>query len=237
MPTDGVNTWTPHLKISFGGTLGDPPLEVWSNSVRFRVSGSVPTAPQLQSIADACAPSIAAWISRGSSGIRTAVKGTYVKASWIQANGKQRDANTAQHDFSATEAKGSYTGAGLWVSTYCLTFRTDIKRGRGHSGRIYPPMAGVLPAAGDPYVNVGEASNMANSGAVLLTNLDGQIANVLGGAEGVCAPAVFSPGNSLRGTGPISNDIVSVVVDRVPDIMHSRTNRVPRQECPPQPVG
>jgi hypothetical protein len=237
MPTDDVLTWIPHLKIQIGGTIGIPQVEIWSNSVRFRIAGGAPTPAQLQAIAAACGPSVSSWIARGSSAISKAVIGTYVKAVWVQANGKQRDANTAQFDLPAATSTGTNANDTDWATTYCATFRTAVKRGRAHSGRIYPPVAGNGPQGTLPYCADGDAAAMANSAAVLLTNLDGQIATVLGVAEAGTAPAVFSPGSALRGTAPLSNDIIAVVVDQVADIMHSRTNRIPRKESAPQAVG
>jgi hypothetical protein len=237
MPTDTDNTWIPHLKIQIGGTIGQPAVEIWSNSFRYRVTGSAPTPAQLLAIADAAAPYVTAWITRGASALRTAVVGQYVKAVWVQSNGKQRDANTAQHDLVAAANTGTLAAAGIWPQTYCLTFRTAVKRGRAHSGRIYPPLAGNGAQGGTPYLALGDAQAMANSGSVLLTGLHLAASGILSTTGGRAVPAVFSPGNALRGTQPVSNDIVAVVVDRVADIMHSRTNRVARLESAPDPVN
>jgi hypothetical protein len=225
--------WTPHIKISFGGTIGNPPLEIWSNSVRFHIPGNAPSEQGLQDIANAAAPYVSAWIGRGASAIRQAVLGTYVKAVWVQANGRQRDANTAQADLVPATSFGTLAAPGIWPQTYCLTFRTAIKRGRAHSGRIYPPYAGNGASAGSPYLAQGDAQGMANSGAVLLTNLRLAVSATSVGAS----PTVFSPGDTVKGTPPVYNPITAVVVDRVADIMHSRSNRVPRSESQPEAVN
>jgi hypothetical protein len=233
MAPNDVLTWTPHIKVSWGGTIGNPPLEIWNNSVRFHVPGAAPSEQGLQDIANAAGPYISEWISRGASAIRQAVLGTYVKAVWVESTGKQRDTNTAQADLVPAASYGTLAAGGIWPQTYVLTFRTAVKRGRAHSGRIYPPYAGNGAQAGSPYLAQGDAQGMANSGAVLLTNLRLAVQATAIGSY----PSVFSPGSANRGTAPMYNPITAVVVDRVADIMHSRSNRVPRLESQPEALG
>lgn len=230
MPTDSDRTWNPHVRIQIGGTLGVPAVEIWSNSFRYyKANGVAPNPVDLQGVADALAGPVSAWIGRPESLIANVVGLTYIKATWVQANGRQRDANTAQHDFAPT-VMASHGGAVIWEQTYVLTFRTPVKRGRAHSGRIYPPVAGNGVQGGTPYCSVDDANGMAHSGAQLLTEMGAAIAGVIepGGPTG--GFYVFSPGEALKGTQPVAHPINAVVVDRVPDIMHSRTNRIPRAE-------
>nr|CRY95896.1 hypothetical protein [uncultured prokaryote] len=236
MPTDSDRTWQPHVRIQIGGTLGVPAVEIWSNAFRYyKANGVAPNAVDLQGAADALAGPVSDWITRPESLIGNVVGLTYIKAVWVQSNGRQRDTNTAQHEF-APAVMGTNAQAAIWEQTYCLTFRTPIKRGRAHSGRIYPPVAGHGAGGGTPYCSAADADGMAASGAQLLTAMGNAIAGVIepGGPTG--GFYVFSPGEAVRGTQPVAHPITSVVVDRVADIMHSRTNRVPRAEGAPSPV-
>jgi hypothetical protein len=152
----------------------------------------------------------------------------YVKATWIQANGKQRDQNTAIAE-SAAGVQGVSNYAAIWEQTYVLTFRTALKRGRAHAGRIYPPVAGHGPQLeSQAYCSAAEAAGMAHAGAVLLTSMAQSLRTTVDTAQNFGSFCVFSPGDSSKGTTPTYEQIRSVECDQVADIMHSRTNRVPR---------
>lgn len=223
-----VLTYTPHLRIAIGGSLGNPPQEIWSNSFRYITANGAPTPTQLQAAADALLPVVGAWITSAESLISTAVRLRYVKATWVLATGRQRDANTAQAD-STAGIQGVSAYQAIWEQTYVLTFRTRLNRGRAHAGRIYPPVAGHGPALeSQAYCAAPEAAGMAHAGAVLLTSMAESLRTTVDTAANYGSFCVVSPGDSTRGTQPAYETINRVECDQVADIMHSRTNRVPR---------
>lgn len=229
MPTDG--NWVPHVRLSFGGTLGVPPLETWSNTLRWRsLSGHVPTPAELATIAQqAGAGAIAPWFYHATTNICGAAALTWVKATWVQANGHQRDLVTA-----TWTPTGSITGAisaGCnFITTHAITLRTDVLRGRGHAGRIYPPMIAVGPEYPTNYIPLAKATEMAQSAALRL--LQGIAVSIEGSLPGTgnwrCY--IMSKGNEVTGVQPLASPVQTVVVDRVPDIQHRRSKSVPRAE-------
>jgi hypothetical protein len=225
-----TKVWTPHLRLAFGGTLGTPAVEVWANSLKFvPAAGVVPTADQLQSVANAAANPLHDWFSGLLTIISQTALLTYVKATWVQANGKQRDLNTALVDF-APPVPGQSNQPVIWEQSYCVTLRTGLKRGRAHSGRVYPPMSGRAPAVNSPYCDPTDAQNMGDNFAFLLTQLKTAIVAIIDPGSTTSGFAVVSPGDTVKGTTPEFAYITGTVVDQVCDIMHSRTNRVKRRE-------
>lgn len=227
-----AKTWLPHLKITLGGVLGSPAVEIWSCGLRYYpASPSTPPTPnQLQGVADAVAPDASAWMSAPEGAISKSAYLTYVKAVWVLNTGKQRDANTAMHDFASPVQGGGNNAAAIWEQSYALTFRTAVNRGRGHSGRIYPPISGTGPAVGQPYCAAGDANVMASNGALLLTNAATHVAGVIEPSGPTGGFAVMSVGDTVGGITPLATYITAVVCDRVADIQHRRVNRVPRLE-------
>jgi hypothetical protein len=227
-------TWTPHLRMSYGGTLGAPAVEIWTNTVKWKVTGFEPDAALLQAACDAVTPIVSAWIARSGSLINSAALLTWVKLNWIGANGKQRDTNTVQTDLAPGTAGGNSASTPAFSQTQAITLRTRVNRGRGHAGRVYPPVT-VFAAdgAGSPYLDAGLAGGMATSFTTFLRDARAALAGVFVAAfPGSLAPdpAVFSGGSALKGTQPLWTPIISAVVDRVPDVQHRRTNRIPRAE-------
>lgn len=238
MPTDPDKIWTPHLRISFGGTIGDTSVgEIWSNTIRYVLAGqAAPSANTLQTVADNVAAPLSAWFSSAAALISSVANLTYVKATWVLDTGKQRDSNTAQHEYAAPGPTGGHSFNPIWEQSYVITLRSGLKRGRGHAGRIYPPLSGNGPTGVTPYCSAADATGMAHAFALGMTQIATAISNVVepGGPTG--GFAVVSPGSRNAGTLPLYQYIQTVVVDRVADIMHSRTNRVKRLEGTPSPI-
>jgi hypothetical protein len=117
-----------------------------------------------------------------------------------------------------------------WYQTYVITFRTAVGRGRAHAGRIYPPLAGPHGlAAGSPYIAAADATAMATAAAAFLSSCADRLHQVRGlTSVDYAHPVVVSPGSHQKGTQPLAYDITGCEVDRVPDVMHSRTRQVPR---------
>lgn len=237
MTAPGTKRVVPQLKLTWGGALGVPNLEIWSNGVTFGFvdANAAPSEAEVRAVVDAIAEPLRLWHVGAASGISATASLQWTKAVWLLANGKQRDTNTARHDFPAnTFGQG---GSAIWAQTYAITLRTKLARGRSHSGRIFPPAVGFQPEAKTPYAAAGSVEGMAAGFAQLLMSMQTAIHLVLNPTndavpQRVLVPSVSSPGDTVTGVVPLLEPITGVVVDRVADIQHRRTNRVPRNEGP-----
>lgn len=237
----GDQIWPGHLKLSFGGTLGTPAVETWSNTLRFHYGGiwagvpiigvdpAVPTRDQLVDLCNLMVGPIHDWMQNPSSKINSNARAKWCKLNWITEDGTQRDLNTVVTDFASVPGVDMYAPAPYFV-TQVITLRTNATRGRGHAGRIYPPMVSPSPEGTTPYISAEHAGLIAQSAAAFIQ----QCADTLSMADvdnaQTAHAVVVSPGSHEKGTAPIAYDIISAVVDRVPDVMHSRTKSIPRLE-------
>lgn len=224
--------YVPHLKLSFGGTIGQPEVEQWSNTVRFDTGGFDVPEGNIDAALGAIRPIVETWFRSPDTSISAVARLKWLKLNWILANGRQRSVNTHQVD---TLANGGEGGAVHWYQTLALTMRTDLQRGRGHAGRIFPPVVVAFPEGNSPYIAAVKADKMAASWAATLSALATSLGSNLGGGEGTFVgvwPVVASPGESdpTSFQGPLMNRITRVVVDRVGDVQHRRTAQIPRLE-------
>lgn len=223
-------TWVPHLRLQWGGTLGTT-KEVWSNSLNF-VFDQGQTALANENIVagmQAAAPFLASAV-RGDDGFdimcTNDVYLDYVKANWVEATGLQRAGNTNRFDYTPP-VQGGRPGNVPFYQTLAITLRTPLHRGRGHSGRIFPPVTYLALDAGTSKVSAATASQLASTWANVIHRI--QLA-ISGGANAAAHPAVLSFGNVEKGIPATFNTITGVAVDRVPDVQHRRTNRLSREE-------
>ena len=235
-----MTTVVPHLRLSWGGTLGVPAAEIWTNTLKWANDQSQePSREALVGAAAAVAVPLKAWFNSAAAQIHSSCKLTWIKLNFIQANGLQRDTDTVVFDVIPAQGGDNTTGGTLWLSSYAITLRTGVSRGRGHAGRIFPPMCGLATdnVATSGYLQPATADAMALAFGTCIRN----IRNAMIDSFGVLDPPVWQDGAdydlvviSASKTGdvrpPQSNEVVSVVVDRVPDIQHRRTNRLPRAE-------
>lgn len=240
----GDQIWPEHVKLSFGGTLGVPAAETWSNTLRFHwggtwtgipIIGTEPAEPTRDKLVDLCnlmVGPIHDWMQNPSAHINQWARATWCKLNWIKSDGTQRDLNTVVTDFAPVAGANSEAPP-PWFVTQVITLRTSATRGRGHAGRIYPPMVwpGLDNMVGSsPYISAANAGAIAQAAAAFIQ----QCADTLSMANvdnfQRAHAVVVSPGSHEKGTSPIAYDILSAVVDRVPDVMHSRTKNVPRLE-------
>lgn len=225
----------PHLRISWGGTLGDSNQDIWSNALNFRVSGGGnPDASELEEIAAAVAPFLKFFVTGLVFDVSPAVAMRWVKAVWVLGTGKQRDQNTAIFDLpSIGRGVGS---AKIWEQTYALTLRTALKRGRGHAGRIYPPICGPQPSGQSPYAAVDFANDAAANYATGIKAVRDAINSTMNDALRTAFLTIVSRGTAANPT-PLLTDVTTCVIDRVADIQHRRVNRVPRAEGTPASIS
>lgn len=238
-------TWLQHIRLSFGGPLGGG-MEEWSNTVRLKHNanragnvGSVGvTGSQLDGGLERLEAPLKAWFSRSESGIHNSAQLTWAKLNLILTTGKQSEAATHYREWTAVGG-GLLGGAPPWYQTAALTMRTDYKRGRAHSGRIFPPLIAYPIAAGGPYISEAQATAMATSWATALDDICAAIVDASWPLPNQdLYPVIASAGTAVGPDpgGPVLLPVTGVVVDRVHDVQHRRTNRVPRLESPRQPV-
>lgn len=223
-----------HLKAAWGGTLGVPPQDIFSNGVRFFNFNDVeqPTIPQLQQASDAMLVPLRTWFTSPLATISGDAKLTYLKLNAIAVDGKQRD----QFDtvISEQEALSGNANKGVpWYQTQAITLRAASSRGRAHAGRIFPPLTTAVPSGGGPYITTNEAAGMAQAFATCLIGMTDALNTTLEAAgypNPSYAPGIISPGDTEKGTTERRSVYTRVVVDRVPDVQHRRTNQVLRAE-------
>lgn len=228
---------SPYLRLQFGGNLGNPAVEIWSNGVNFAYTEGEKEAPsvaEINSISTQVATVLSGWFTNATSLIGPAASLTYHKLSWVLSNGKQRDIETVLHNYGNGVVGGAPSNP-AWTQTYALTLRTDVTRGRGHSGRIYPPLSGLAPEGASPYCSAVSANGMATQFATALADIAGRMQAVLNPSADTATvrpihPCVVSAALSEKGQTPFNTRITHVVVDRVADVQHRRVNRVDRLE-------
>lgn len=225
-----AKTWTPHLLIAWGGVLGDPAADIWTNTLKCLVTdgggASVLTEAEQQEWLGLAAPFFQAWVAYSTSTCKThgvSVKLQFLKANMIGDDGKYIYSNTAIHDYvPVVTGQGAETN---WRQSLVVTLRTTKQRGRAHVGRFYPPSTPISGyVANTPYAATAYAQEYANQAAKLIGNIDG-ITLTSGKTTSVC---VFSPGLSDVGLEPAFTAVSGFEVDLVPDTQRRRTNRVAR---------
>lgn len=232
-------TWLPHLRLQFGGPLG-PAIDEWSCSVRFKKSALiVNTAPSVEldaaSLDAALAAMVAplkAWFGNPNSHISSGCTMKYAKLAWILSTGLQRDVATHRVDFAAQNGAGA--GNPHWFITQALTMRTAVSRGRAHSGRIFPPLVTQNVEAPSAYISVADSTAVAATWATCLNALSAAI-QANDGAGGDVTPVYPVIASPVATGGPhpgpaLLEKVTGVVADRVADVQHRRTNKVPRAE-------
>lgn len=242
-------TWLPHIKLQFGGTLGQPVVEEWSNTIRFKMNGAPfdtsPTDPSLVmssgELEDALAAIVVpldAWFRNGNSRINQVARLTYAKLNMINAQGKQYDQNTHRRDITPTPG-GSSFAAPPWYQTLALTMRTEKSRGRAHSGRIFPPVVDAGPQNLGPYIDGTVATGMVSNFVTCLDAICQALADTALAPNIDVRPVIASPATTTGpNPGPALLQVVTgVVADRIPDVQHRRTNRLQRLETALAPVA
>jgi hypothetical protein len=221
-------TWTPHIRIAWGGSIGTG-KEIWTNSMKYvPAAGALATEAQLSAADLPVIQALGRWVSV--SAPNPSFIGQDANLSWLKMNNILASGLQATQATHIYEVGGGYNGYDAnsvpFYQTFAITLRTALKRGRAHSGRLFPPCVQPPIVAGTGMCSVGDATAMALSFQVCLTSM--QTALVAAGIPG--GFAICSPGDATKGTVPIHTGITGVVVDQVPDVQHRRTDRLPRSE-------
>lgn len=220
----------PHFQLAWGGTIGTPAVEVWSNRVNWanNQSGDAPF-DNVQAACTAVAADVRAWFIDTDSQIGAGCQLNWVKLNFINAQGAYRDPITARYDYPVPAGGVNTSSPVIWPQTYCLTLRTALARGRGHSGRVYPPLvAAPLASFNTPYISTADADLMAGRFAKLMNHARDTINTSLSFGADAYDLVVHSVGTATA--GPKTTEVISVVCDRVADIQHRRNRQVPRAE-------
>lgn len=233
-------TWLPHLKLSFGGDLGNPKMEIWNCTVRFKAGADSDntdpsadfTSAQIDAALGALTTPLATWFASADAQLSSVAILNYAKLNWVMANGLQRDVNTHRVDTGPAAGGNGAANQPHWHTTFALTLRTGVARGRAHSGRIFPPAVHCPPELASPYISAAHANQMATAFATALNNISEAIQDARGDGTPVF-PVVGSPASTSIGDtrGALLERITGVVVDRLADVQHRRTNAIPRLEA------
>lgn len=235
-PAPRTITWTPHYRVSWGGSLGNPAAEVWTNTLRFRSDqdvlgqgGPVLDHDGLQDVANSLVPILSGWMTDAAANIGSAARFEWVKCNWVNSAGLQPDQDTIIAEANPGVA-GTGTGGTPWLVSYALTLRTAVARGRAHAGRIYPPVPGAFLEPGTPYIGLASATGMATAFARIIYAMQEAFNASTAWNDPDVHAIVASPGDSAIGKPALYQQITGVVCDRVTDVMHSRNRQVPRSE-------
>lgn len=241
MPNAAGMTYQPHIRAQWGGFLGNTRQEIWSNSVAFH-SGGTPFSPgylpDRDQLVEASAGVLAAlgeWMGRPGSFISAQARLEFLKLNVILENGKQRDLDTVSRTLATPRAGNQTSSEHPWQVSWALTLRSDtFTRGRGHSGRIYPPAVSAPLENYGPYCTFPAALLMAESFRTCLNDMAQSISDAVDVPAGdVYHPVIASPGNFARGQQGMNSNIDRVVCDRVADTQRRRVQNIPRSEGAP----
>lgn len=224
--------WPNHILIAFGGTLGNPGIDVWANTIRCTTDYSpdgLLTEDDQDQVAGGLITPIGAFVATTFTGTSRGLYSNGASLEWIKVNSIGHDGKYAHPNTTIVDVSPAVSGAGNnsdWRPSVVLTWRTALQRGRAHVGRIYPAGSICDPGSpGTPYMPSAVATAAAAAGVTLLqaikalVDTNNQPYNLV--------PCVVSPDPSGT-TGGYANPITDVEVDRVMDTQRRRTNRVPR---------
>lgn len=224
-------TWPTHVLLAWGGLLGDPSLDVWTNTVKLQAVGPLAgdlTVEQQEIFANAMigvlTPLHQTVLANSQGGLwNESARFQWIKLNTIGHDGRYFHDTTTVVDLG-TEVLGSGHTSN-WRVSLATSFTTAKARGRAHIGRIYPvgTEVGGTQTAGSPYVSAADAD--AARDAVILAFETIKALTVVPDVQLV--PVNVSP-DPTGATGGYMETITGVEVDRVLDTQRRRTNRVPR---------
>lgn len=137
------------LKVTFGGTLFNG-KEIWSNGINMGHEDKDVDLDTFMTSKEAYLNDIAAhvrdWFTDTRSGISNVAKLEWVKIAVVGTDGKYVG-DPLIFDF-ATPYTGPFERSSLPAQcTVALSMKTEIRRGPGRDGRIYPPVSGEVDKA------------------------------------------------------------------------------------------
>ncbi len=205
--------WPTHYLITFRGTLGNPPIEIWSTSLRLsRQLAGTSDYDLDQGDLDDLANDFGGFLEAGFFG--SEVKFTEARAYKIGADG--RTVGDVLYSVLATP-RGGVAGAPAhpWQCTPVLSFRTNVQRGPASRGRMYLPPVRIPVDAGDGKMSSAARDALLEQCRQFIVDAN----NRPGIEDGTGNVSVVSP----RAGGKIA-DVNRLRMGRVFDTMRSRRN-------------
>lgn len=215
-----------NLRVTFGGKIyGDQ--DIWSNTIHVGYTdkdweyNSVDTVSETnQGIIEA----IQQWFISADANISQYATLSWVKFAIIDTDGKYaKNGNEYEfnetYDFPAVTGGNSYSQGGSQVApqlSVAITFLTDVARGAGRFGRIYPPLTGTAS-------NIGLDSfqqERLTAAVKLIDDINGELNSFFPSTD----PAVIVA--SAAGAG-INAKVRRVRVGQVIDTQRRRRNAIP----------
>lgn len=221
-----------YLHLVWGGELGSPAMEIWTNSLKIAVGTErdhVLDVADQQAAAEAIQPLVEAYVSAGTTQI--APYSAAAKLTWIKANMVSGMTGRYIHDETTvidleTPVSGK-AGTNNWRQSLVVTLRSAGNRGAGRIGRFYPVGSiGVGDNALSPYVAASSAEDLAEFAQTLV--------NGINSIMDVPSPGTYYPLTVCNIPSPYTGffgsvrPVETVEVDRVYDTQRRRTNAVPR---------
>lgn len=160
-----------NLKITFGGELYNG-SEIWSCglTVGFEDKDFDFVYPeQIVDISGGVEAHIMEWFQSDMAAIHPAARMSWIKMAILDTNGKYAmDGDDYEYlnitDFPEIQGglrTDNYPGFVAPQLSVALTMETDVVRGAGRFGRIYPPLTGTVSDRGRDETNVGKAIEFA----------------------------------------------------------------------------
>lgn len=214
-----------NLKVTFGGRIyGDQDiwncgLTVGAENFDFKWSTIDPSDMGTGTIATA----IKSWFARQDTGIGPDAKLEWVKFAIIGTDGKYATGGDGYEynetlDFAGISGGGSPYGS-LPVApqlTVALTMETNVRRGAGRFGRIYPPLTGNPSSIGLDSFPVAKAQSFKT----LISEINEEFSTIFDLNEyGVIVASNVGEGKNAR--------VTSVKVGQVIDTQRRRRNNIP----------
>lgn len=215
----GILTGELH-KLVFGGSLAT--TETWACSIHM-MTADLETVDPLTAI-EAMDPPLRTWFTKIESYINQAARLEWIKLNKInKPDGLYADAGAANtfypNPLMVPNAVHPYGSPQL---SQCISFSTDVVRGRASKGRIYPPS--ITNGIGGSFVesngliNTNQTGAMADAAQILLAELNNATPNL------TCV--VWSQ------VGQVGRAIETVRVGRVVDTQQRRRNNLVENYVP-----
>lgn len=204
-----------HLKITFGGSIYDK--DIWTCGVNFgHENGNVGfETPGFETLVDDVATDVSTWFTSPGSWIPASAKLKWVKLAFIDTDGRYfRDAVTFDYD---GDIPGGNSNAGQLSAPQCTvaqTFVTNVRRGPGRHGRIYPPLNAIA---------LNSQGVMADNATLQMSVTCAKLLSDIGATLSTVEPDTHAIVASKVGAG-INARITGVTVGNVIDTQRSRRN-------------
>lgn len=210
----------PHLRVTWGGTLGPvaSPREVWSTGVNMGGDSPLVSLPSTAEM-DAIVAAVANFHASGTSGIGPAAVLRQVVMAYVLPTGKvgrREDGAFLQDKRAINPLPGASTNtySHPWQVSWVATLQSN-RSGPTGRGRMYLPAPRVQVEADGLATEQGTEDALAAVTA-LLRALDTAVPSL--------RPVVVSSGSQSQGLPPVNSPVTSVRMGRRLDVLRTRAN-------------